>query len=642
MIKQIVLFILLLSKVAIADTESTYNIIINASKTKNWSLIKKQINTLTNQDTKAFAEWLYVRDSKSGASFEEIASFLEKHPHFPEHKSVIENAENALSFKVKKESIAKWCKNHLPNTGTSQRVCNIHFAEILKDSKDKAIYLRKAWIYGDFKPEEENDFLNKYSKYLIKGDNLERAQRLIWEEKTTQLKRLQPKLSTNSRALVDNILKLKSGKLIALPQEHSKNPLAIYYLIKIYNSKKKDDHVDDLIIQAGHNVPYPDKWALIRKIRAREAITHKNYKLAYNLIKNHNLKAGKDFADSEWLAGWIALTYLHDANTAIKHFTNLHEGVKYSMSKVRAAYWLGMAYRKLNDEEHSNHWLKEASKHPEMFYGQVALLKLGIKHYHLPHSPKIEELDRQNILKRQHYRIATVLLKAKDPWLAKKFLTSAIHNTKDRKESYLYAKLPLNINSNLYKSLSVSLSKEAAQFGNLFVDIGYPKIKKDNYLVEHALIMSVIRQESNFHQHAKSSAGALGLMQLLPTTAKELAKKVGLQYNLKKITADPNYNVMLGQYYLHRLMNNYDSNVYLTLMAYNAGGGNVKKWLNNMGNPTSLRRVDDIINWIESIPWAQPRDYVHTILGNLSIYRGLVNPVQKTHQVRIHEDLIVN
>ncbi|OJV14071.1 MAG: hypothetical protein BGO27_01110 [Alphaproteobacteria bacterium 33-17] len=625
-----------LNQATAADTNA--KALINAYKTNNWSYLTKVSKTSKNLEYSLLSKWLYVKDSKSNASFEEIANFILKYPDFPEHKKINALAESKMSYNSDRKIAEKFCKSITPSHGNAHKVCNVLHASNTKENSKKIIFIKKAWVNGDFSSKEEQEFIQKYSKILQESDHYQRVMRLLWQDKTTAAKNIYSKLSASHKVLYDNIKQIRANKPPKIAPEHYKNPLVIYSLIKFYKERGHTDRVDDLLIQAGKNVPYPEKWIGIRKLRAREAINLKNYKEAYNIIKNHGLTEGVDFADSEWLSGWLALTYLKDYKTASQHFARMYNGVKYTMSKVRAAYWLGMAYKKAGNNEESHKWFEVAGQHPEQFFGQIALFKLGKKNFSLPAAPKIDKESASRAEGNVKYKIAKILLGVKEGGVAKQFLNSSVRHSKSKAESYMYAKLPLSYN---LKNITVEVAKEAAQKGHLFYDIGYPRIKLNfNPLIEKAIIFAITRQESNFYQYAKSSANALGMMQLLPSTAKQNAAQLGVQYSLKSLTSDPLYNMNLGQFYLHKLLNAYDSNLYLTFMGYNAGTGNVRKWLKMFGDPSKFTDLDKVINWIESTPFNETRNYVYRILENLQVYRYILNSKNGIQPIEIQEDLL--
>ena len=177
--------------------------------------------------------------------------------------------------------------------------------------------------------------------------------------------------------------------------------------------------------------------------------------------------------------------------------------------------------------------------------------------------------------------------------------------------------------------LAVAAAKRSIQSGVLLVGPGYPIIRLDARAdLEPPLVLATIRQESAFEGAAVSSAGARGLMQLMPSTAKAVAKKLGLPYTDRMLTTDESFNIRLGTAHLADLVDGYDGSYVLALAAYNAGGSRVRQWLREFGDP---RRPDtDVIDWIEAIPFEETRNYIQRVLENLHVYRRRLGEVRYT------------
>ena len=632
------IFFLVISNFAYSDDITILQTAINNYKSGKISNIPNLERNVQDFDIRKVIRWIYLKSNDSNAKFNDYAGFINNNKAWPEINKIIINAEKRLDFSLGTDVIKKWCGAHKPITGNAHKVCNINDAVLAKDVTSRCSHLRNAWVYGSYVQGQEDEFMLKYGKCIRPIDNTKRMERLLWNDNVSAARRMIKYLNSHGKKVFNLISEIRNGKVPVLDHETSSNDLILFELVNLYKKKNKIDRMDDIIIQA-KDVEYPEKWWNIRNLRTREAINNKNYSLAYRLVKHHDLNQGKEFVDAEWLCGWINYSFLKNYKLAQNHFHRLYKNSKYTMSKVRAAYWLGLTYQKLNNLEESKKWIGIASKHPEIFYGQMAIIKSGHNSFKLPQVPHIDQQDKAKANKNDIYRVASKLLKAKMETLSKTFIFEGLYRAHSPKEAYLFAKLPIDILQN--RSLSVEASKEAARYGFVFTDIGYPNIKNvKNFLIEKEWAESITRQESNFNTNAKSTAGALGYMQLLPSAARDNAKKMGLVFNQRKLTSDPNYNVSIGQYYLYQLENLYDGNYVLATMAYNAGIGNVRKWLNNIGSPSDLKSADAVINWIESTPFSETRNYVLRILENLQMYRALRDQKHESHRIYIVNDLL--
>ena len=167
--------------------------------------------------------------------------------------------------------------------------------------------------------------------------------------------------------------------------------------------------------------------------------------------------------------------------------------------------------------------------------------------------------------------------------------------------------------------LAVRVGKTALRSGQYIVDYAYPIFRLPAVEAENALVFAIMRQESEFSVRAVSPAGAQGLMQLMPGTAREMAKSRGLRYNRRKLLSDPSYNVRLGSAYIASMMERFSGSYPLAVAAYNAGPARVGEWLETYGDP---RNGDvDAMDWVELIPFNETRNYVQRVLEGLQIYR---------------------
>ena len=153
--------------------------------------------------------------------------------------------------------------------------------------------------------------------------------------------------------------------------------------------------------------------------------------------------------------------------------------------------------------------------------------------------------------------------------------------------------------------------------------IGTPKIINGRKIPNSALILSIIRQESEFDISANSSAGARGLMQLMTYTAKVVAKQAKLPYSKSRLTSDPEYNINLGSHYIAGLILEYDGAYPFAIAAYNAGPKRVRYWKKINKNPQ--KKEIDYVDWIELIKFKETRNYVQRVLENVNVYKYMLN-----------------
>jgi soluble lytic murein transglycosylase len=367
------------------------------------------------------------------------------------------------------------------------------------------------------------------------------------------------------------------------------------------------------------NSIHPEKWWFHRMQLARKYYGQNDFKKAYMLSKNHGLSRGVEFAKSEWFAGWLALRKLNAPKVALAHFQHLHENVSTPVSRSRAAYWAGRASFAIKDYANARKWYTEAAKYGTTFYGQLAHEALGHKKSTiLPNDPLPTAADLKWIKSDPLLKIARFIAPSALRQDTRLFLTAAFDKADSPGKMALITRIARELG---YADMSVRLSRSAKMKGIALVEAGYPipKMINKQQPPETALLLALIRQESSFDPDAQSPVGARGLMQLMPATAQAEARKLKLSYTTAKLTDDPQYNMTLGKSYLNGLLQRFDGSYILAIASYTAGPTAVSRWVKEYGSPTDPNV--DVVDWIESIPYSETRNYVQRILESTQVYR---------------------
>lgn len=252
------------------------------------------------------------------------------------------------------------------------------------------------------------------------------------------------------------------------------------------------------------------------------------------------------------------------------------------------------------------------------FYGQAAALHLPIaERPRLPGEPEPDAATRRSFEAREIITAIRHMHAAGAEELMDRFLKHLARTAENGSDWALSARLAREVGRN---DEAVKIAKTALRNGYVLGKSGYPWLALgDNDRPEHALVLAVVRQESAFDTRARSSAGALGLMQVMPATARLVARQINVGYSRDKLTGDPNYNLKIGRAYLDQLLKSYDGSLPMALAAYNAGPYRIKKWVKKYGDPR--RSLDHAIDWIETIPIYETRNYVQRVMENLMVYR---------------------
>jgi soluble lytic murein transglycosylase len=413
-----------------------------------------------------------------------------------------------------------------------------------------------------------------------------------------------------------------------VPQKFKNDAGLNYDRLKWRRKKGRVDSSAEILLKISNDKDYlvmPDKWWKEREIISRALIYKKKYETAYKISSNHGMTEGSNFAAAEWMSGWISLSFLNDPLTAKDHFQNFYNNVSYPISTSRGAYWLARSYEKLGEREQSNKWYQEASKYLTTYYGQLAFLKLNPNgKFELKKDMEVDNKYRYIFFNKELVKIVYLLDELKKDKYTKFILRHLANDNIVKGSEVLAAELATNIER---YDFAIQVSKIASyqkRFHNRFnyPIISTPKTINGRKIPESAFILSIIRQESEFDLSANSHAGAKGLMQLMPYTAKLVSKQAKLPYVKSRLTTDPEYNINLGSHYIAGLILQYDGAYPFATAAYNAGPNRVKYWKKINKNPQ--KKQINYVDWVELIKFRETRNYVQRVLENYNVYRYIL------------------
>jgi len=428
------------------------------------------------------------------------------------------------------------------------------------------------------------------------------------------------------------------GALIdAVPEYLKDDPGLLYERLRWRRKRGLDSGAVEILMMDidKSDVLNQDEWWQERHIIIRRLLEKKKYKLAYEVASRHLQDDGFENAQAQWMSGWLALRFMNKPTEAYERFIAMHKKVSTPVSKSRAAYWAGRAASQMGQKEIASGWYKEAAQYKTVFYGQMAGAALS-KEIGLPKSnlPTMDRSDYKKFEKDELFQASEVFKEAKQNIYADRFLNAFLAHYETPK-AYRFAAEKLAKEDDFFSA--VKIAKKASRKGLLLTKQAYPTITKhlgDIHGAEWALIHALIRQESMFDYDAQSHAGALGLMQLMPSTAKHVSKKMNVGYSKEWLTENPKYNLHLGAYYIGEMVDRFDGSYPVAIAAYNAGPGRVGQWLETYGDPR--KGEIDMIDWIEILPVYETRNYVQRVLENVYVYRLRLNNIQLQPSEKIH------
>ncbi len=607
---------------------------ISEMKKAKWPAALKTAKKAKDKSIYDFIQWRHLLTKGNQASYYDYRTFIDNNEDYPRIGRVKYLAEHKLSTdKVSPKKIIDSFQSSEPLSGFGKMILGESY--ILTGNKEKGIQLIKdGWINADLTKSELRFYRKKFKKYLSAEDYINRADYLAWNNKYWDLKRLLRYLPKDYELLY-NARQLLMSKSYGVDTAISKVPTKFkndsglnYDRLKWRRKRGRVDSSVEILLKVKNTKDYlvrPDKWWIEREIISRSLIYKKKYELAYKISSNHAMTEGPEFAAAEWMSGWIALSFLNDPLLAKDHFENFYNNVGYPISVARGAYWLGRTYKKLGYEELSSKWFKEASNYLTTYYGQLAFLELDPDNtFELSQDKKVEEKYRDYFFKKEVVKVIYLLDELDEDKYTKHMLRHlALENVESGSE-ILAAELATNIER---FDFAIQISKIASYEKRFHNKFNYPIISTPKYIngrkiPESAFILSIIRQESEFDLSANSHAGAKGLMQLMPYTAKLVAKQAKLPYSRSRLTTDPEYNINLGSHYIAGLILEYEGAYPFAIAAYNAGPKRVRYWKKINKNPQ--KNQIDYIDWIELIKFKETRNYVQRVLENYNVYRYIL------------------
>lgn len=511
-------------------------------------------------------------------------------------------------------------------------------------AKDVGDLLRPYWRNNRFSEDTEKTIIKDFLDVLTKADHQARVNRLLYDGQADEALRAAKFLDKDAKALAESwgsVVKRNgtaSAKLAAVPAALRKDPTFIFASAVQLRRQEKFTEAAATIFTAPTDPKLlidPDAWSAERRLIARKLVEAGDAKTAYRLVAGHSATGRTERLDAEWDAGWYAFHYLKDAKRAEPHFRAIGEISPNFLSQSRAQYWLGRTSETLGDRESASGHFRKAAQYPTAYYGQLAAAKLNIVQLNLPSLDSADAATKQRFEERELVKALARLNDLARVDDAAIFYRTLSDRLSDPAEFALLGAMAERAGHHR-SALIVGKVAQVRAIGSdalAFPMSAIPRLVKESD-VELAAIYAVARQESSFDMTSSSSAGALGLMQLLPGTAKETAGFIGIAYSKDRLTSDAGYNATLGAAFLAGLVNDFNGSYALAFAAYNAGKRRVTEWIKLMGDPRDPKV--DPIDWVERIPFNETRNYVQRTLENLQVYRARAG----SPNLRIQTDLV--
>jgi soluble lytic murein transglycosylase len=578
-------------------------------------------------------EWRYALDKNSGATFAEIDAAIKdteaKTPAatWPLRGTLQARAEAQITPELPPATIAAWFAARTPNSSIGK----IRYGEALVATGDKVhggALIRSGWAEGSFDLDIEQAILQKDATFLTPDSDRVRLDNLLWRGDITGAKRQVMRVDAAAADIANariglNSYGLPKAQAAADKVRGSGDPDLLFDWSHALRMAERNREAHDLLLKVPAAPMVKDhlaRWWAEINVQARDALSGGDPRLALELVEHAGLSAGDQYVEQQFLTGFIALRFLKEPAPALAAFQRLDAAVARPISKSRAQYWQGRAHEALGDTAAALTHYRQAALYPETFYGQVALARIDASPVLHLNETAVEAVSPGDVENDPLMPQIKILAELGQVASLRLFVDRDIETYPSPRH---IKRLMLLLTDWGYPEIAVRLAKGLSYAGTMLPAFTHPVIALPPYTgpgeaPEPALVLGLIRQETEFDAYAISSAGARGLMQMMLGSAKTAAKLAKLPYRPTALLGDTRYNMQLGMTEYRGHLDRYGGSWVLAAAAYNAGPNNAKKWLVSNGDP----RTSDPIDWIEQIPFGETRNYVQRVLENAQVYRA--------------------
>ncbi|WGW04031.1 lytic transglycosylase domain-containing protein [Tropicibacter oceani] len=572
----------------------------------------------------------------------EVQDFLARNPDWPGLAYLREKSEVVMS-EASAAEVRAFFADDLPQTGAGALALARAQNEAGEAGAAEANVVL-AWRTLSLGSDERRAFVEDWGS-LLQDHHVARLDMALWKGWSSNASAMIPLVDEDWQKLAEARLALRGneagvdGKIAAVPAKLADHPGLAFERFLWRVRKGRDAEAIELLLAqstSAASLGEPWAWANVRHDLARERMRDGAVLEAYKIASTHFLVDGSDFAELEWLSGYLALRYLDRADLAEAHFKRFRAAVWTPISVGRAGYWLGRALEAQNKSAEAAAAYAEGAKFQTSFYGLLAAERGGIApDPTLAGTEEFPDWRTAAFTKTSVFQASVLLMAAGETALSERFLTH-IAESLDRSGMGQMGQM---LEEFKRPHMQVMLGKRAAQYGFELPGPYYalhPDIVGREFPVPKELVLSIARRESEFDPVVISGAGARGFMQLMPGTARDVSGWLNLEYDADKLLTDPSYNATLGAAYLANLAGRFDGNAVMMAAGYNAGPGRPNQWMERFGDPR--KGEVDVIDWIEFIPFDETRNYVMRVTESLPVYRARLG--KDPHPVPFSQELI--
>jgi soluble lytic murein transglycosylase len=590
----------------------------------------ERANRLGDPTARKLVDWFLLRAGGEGVTSQRILRFVAENPSWPGDVQLRNRAEAQLASENRPaaEVIAFFGRRE-PRTANGR----LALATALRaqgNTEQAHRVVREMWRTSSFAASFEDRVRERFPGVVTRADEQARMQRLLFDEETGDALRVARRLGGADLAIAQARIAIinragNAGALLNGVPEAARSDASYHFArVQFLRRAERWREAAQAILAAPRDprvLVDPDSWWVERRLVGRALLEEGDARTAYRVFAGHSARRDVDRMEAEFHAGWVALRFLQDPGTADQHFARLQGDAVRSISAARASYWRGRAAEAQGNGFGAQGHFEAAARHRTTFYGQLAMAKIGRADLTVGGSPRVDDGTRARFERRDVVRAIRLLHQAGMSDKARPFFREASEEWTDAEELALLARLGGELGQVRYLLLvgKNALARGIPLESYAFPTNGVPNVPSAGNQVERAVVLGLARQESTFDPVIRSSAGAVGLMQMLPGSAAQTARRYGVAWNPGQLT-NAEYNTRLGQAYLGEVIQEFGGSYILAFAAYNAGRGRVREWIQRFGDPRDPRV--DPVDWIERIPFSETRNYVMRVMENTQVYRA--------------------
>lgn len=618
------LLVFLLALPSYAERPRPLGWALDAMRSGNWD----NATQIARRDGRVAAdiiEWHRLRAGRG--SHAEAVEFLNRRPDWPGEQFLRRKTEPAVIGQSDADVLSFFAETQ-PQTPRGVLAYNAALSRAGQEG-DAQANIVLAWRRMPMNATSQALFLAEHEA-LLKPHHRARLDAMLWKREHTEARQMFDLVDKDDIALAETRIALQRrqgdvNKLIdALPDSHSADPGLAHDRFEWRIRKNLVGDAKTLLLSqsvSADALGRPEAWANRRRALARGEMRSGDAERAYQMASQHFLTSGSHYADLEWLSGYIALRFLKNPKAAYQHFLNHDSAVQSPISQGRAGYWQGRALEAIGASEEASVAYAMGAKYQTSFYGLLAAERAEI-----PFDAKLAgETPKQDwqasAMAFDPLFEAGLLLQASGELSLAEVFWTHLADQLIEEDIALLGQAAIDMDQ---PHLAVMIGKRAARRG---LTIAAP------YYALHSLVemdlpmapemtLAIARRESEFDPVVQSSVGARGLMQVMPATARDVARDLGLSalHTTDRLTADADYNARLGAKYLSQMAGRFGGNVVMMSAAYNAGPARPPRWMSEYGDP---RTGDiDIVDWVEMVPFRETQNYIMRVTESLPIYRA--------------------